>query len=1048
MRKTTTFCLSVLFLLLCGFARGQGSYNSTSWKFSNPKQFGFTVFDVNYFDNNNVMAVGAGGGIAKSTDGGKNWTYGIFTFPTPAGVTTTSNFTDVHYITSTVAYASGSNGCLAKTTDGGATWSLVLSPLYANQKNINSVWFLNKDTGYIGGQFNTPDSLPKLYFTKNGGATWDSLNAPLGGKTRVGYINNPNLAPILLDVTAKAKEIMHIEFSSPNNGYIIGSGSPLFPTIPAASSTTCLPTGGTTVTGSQSASLVWKFSNGTLTDYSVSKEKLGYSGINTNTVTCTTLYGSVTAQTQVFKALGIISDSSIVLMSFNNNIVIKINTGTNDSTLNLAVPGLYEKGKYQLLNFPFPPTGGPQAGPAIPPTQVLLASNPYQMRKASNGKLYAPANNGFLWTSVDTGRTWRQENSFVANTNFSSFGSWAIDIAPNGKFLILGSMGAESDSIAGGSMTSNYTVTAPQGSYNKIDFVDCNTAIAAGGGFITRTLDGGKTWIDNNRPDFTASFYSITGISYPNTSKAYFSVSNGFIYRSDNPTASQAAFIIDPLYSNSSYQMNDIVAIGNDTAYALGYASSLPTASRKSTIFRTYNNGVTWTPIDIVVTTTAPAFTAPTLSQLSFPSRNVGYAAGSRNGIYKTSDGGSTWTSINPFPALNQFPTGFPNTAITYTEIQALDDNTVFAVGNMFTNTGVRRVYRSTDGGASWVDITGNIPAALPVGNLTGLLFHDINNGYVIAGNSILKTSDGGVTWILDPSPASMIFQSMGFAPRTVPSGIPAQNRKVFVVGTGVQYTGLIMEYGNGQNINVNSTEALTGSCSNATQGVINITASGGLPPYTYSIDGVNFQTSNVFSGLTPGVKTITIKDAFCGILTKQVTVDVVQASVASAGPDKTIVEGGSVVLSGSADPGVASILWSPAASLNTATALTPKATPAATTVYTLVVTNVNGCTTTDQATVTVLPSCIKIMGAFTPNGDGMNDKWLVTSSSACFTQIKVTVFNRYGSVVYSDENYQNNWTGTYKGNNVPDGTYYYGIEYRLIDGRTIFLKGDVTILR
>jgi hypothetical protein len=80
--------MTIALVLFMNAANSQGSFNSSSWRFSNPKQFGFTVLDVDYFDNNNVIAVGNDGGIAKSTDGGKNWTYGIFTYTTPAGFQT------------------------------------------------------------------------------------------------------------------------------------------------------------------------------------------------------------------------------------------------------------------------------------------------------------------------------------------------------------------------------------------------------------------------------------------------------------------------------------------------------------------------------------------------------------------------------------------------------------------------------------------------------------------------------------------------------------------------------------------------------------------------------------------------------------------------------------------------------------------------------------------------------------------------------------------------------------------------------------------------
>lgn len=1125
MRKKFTICFIMVLTMLgvSTLSQGQGFYNTVKWKFSNPKQFGFTVLDVDYFDNNNVIAVGGNGGIAKSTDAGKNWQYGPFTFINAAGLQTASNFSDVHYITANIAYAVGDRGCMAKTTDGGLNWSFVNTPLFVNTKNINTVWFLNKDTGYIGGQFNTPDSLPKLYITKNGGSTWDSIAAPLSnGKTRVGYINNPNIPSVLYDINAKAKEIYRIEFINDSTGYVCGSGSPLFPRVSSnAVAATCLPSTGNLTTGSHSAGLLWKIKNGVITDYSLSKERMGYSGINTNTVTCTTGYGSVNAQSQTYRAMSIISDSVVVLMSFNNNAVVRVNTGTSDSTENLAIPGVYEKGKFFTLNYPFPPTGGPNAGPPIPNPQVLLASNPYQIKKAASGKLYAGGNFGRVWTSIDTGRNWIQERSYPEGTNFSAFAAWALDIAPNGRFLFMGSNGAVADSMPGGALTSNYVTVAPAGGYSKIAFADCNNGMAVGGGYITVTTDGGATWLDKNRPDFISSFYSINSVAYPSTTKSYFAVSNGVLYNSADQGTT-----LDPLFSDFNFQMNDVAAIGNDTIMLMGYSSfSIPAASRKSTLFRSVNGGVSFQAIDIAASTATPAFTAPTLSQMSFANHLVGYVAGSRNGVYKTTDGGTTWTSINPFPALNQFPTGFPNTAITYTEIFALDANTVFVVGNMFTNTGIKRVYKTTDGGATWADITGNIPAIFPVGNITGVLFHDANNGYIIIGSTLIKTTDGGTNWAMDISPTGLIFQTLAFAPAKVPAGITMANRKLFATGFGINSSG-IMEYGNPANITVNATETIVNAtCTNPSGGSITLNATGAIAPYTYSINGGTFQTSNIFNGLTQGVKTITIKDAFCGTLTKTITVGftdnltvtaapadtsvcagapvqfrttssaatyawspaaglsnaaisnpiaIVNSNstytvtatlntcvktatvnitirpnpVVTAGPDKTIVDGADVMLQGSATGNTVSVLWSPAATLTGANTFTPTAKPSVTTTYTMTVNNSQGCTSTDNATVTVIPYCVKVMNAFTPNGDAINDRWLVTNGAACTNQVMVKVFNRYGSEVYTNDNYQNNWDGTYKGKAIPDGTYYYVISFRLISGRIVSAKGDVTILR
>jgi gliding motility-associated-like protein len=86
-------------------------------------------------------------------------------------------------------------------------------------------------------------------------------------------------------------------------------------------------------------------------------------------------------------------------------------------------------------------------------------------------------------------------------------------------------------------------------------------------------------------------------------------------------------------------------------------------------------------------------------------------------------------------------------------------------------------------------------------------------------------------------------------------------------------------------------------------------------------------------------------------------------------------------------------------------------------------------------------------MDAFTPNGDGINDRWLITNGN-CLTSAKAQVFNRYGAKVFESNDYKNDWDGTYNGKPLPDGTYYYKIYFKLVSGKEVFLTGDVTILR
>ncbi|MFN0049145.1 MAG: tandem-95 repeat protein, partial [Cytophagales bacterium] len=70
----------------------------------------------------------------------------------------------------------------------------------------------------------------------------------------------------------------------------------------------------------------------------------------------------------------------------------------------------------------------------------------------------------------------------------------------------------------------------------------------------------------------------------------------------------------------------------------------------------------------------------------------------------------------------------------------------------------------------------------------------------------------------------------------------------------------------------------------------------------------------------------------------------------------------------------------------------------------------------------------------FSPNGDGSNDLWQI-KSPADSPKTSVVVYNRWGNLVYKSDEYQNDWNGKANqglkiGEGVPDGTYYYVVDF------------------
>lgn len=111
---------------------------------------------------------------------------------------------------------------------------------------------------------------------------------------------------------------------------------------------------------------------------------------------------------------------------------------------------------------------------------------------------------------------------------------------------------------------------------------------------------------------------------------------------------------------------------------------------------------------------------------------------------------------------------------------------------------------------------------------------------------------------------------------------------------------------------------------------------------------------------------TVTVTDDEGCTATATVEVFVESAPVADAGADVSIGDcpGQSTTLDASASTGKnITYSWSPAASLSDATIANPVASPAATTTYTLTITDEFGCTSTDQVTVTVDPAPVADAG-------------------------------------------------------------------------------------
>jgi len=170
--------------------------------------------------------------------------------------------------------------------------------------------------------------------------------------------------------------------------------------------------------------------------------------------------------------------------------------------------------------------------------------------------------------------------------------------------------------------------------------------------------------------------------------------------------------------------------------------------------------------------------------------------------------------------------------------------------------------------------------------------------------------------------------------------------------------------------------------------------------------------------------------------------------AIAYAGPDLLMYTGTSVTLTATQSANNQSYQWTPPSFLSNPNSYTTLAAPtgSANVTYYLKVISVDGCVAYDTILIKIQNVNFNIPNAFSPNGDGINDKWEVPLLIA-FPTAKIQIFNRYGQVVFSGNGGSNfvYWDGTHNGKLVPVGVYYYVIDIGQGFSRR---QGWVTVIR
>ena len=317
-----------------------------------------------------------------------------------------------------------------------------------------------------------------------------------------------------------------------------------------------------------------------------------------------------------------------------------------------------------------------------------------------------------IYRSTNSGDSW----SLISSQIFTGLGEMVL--LPNGTVIGVSLAGDGWRSTDGGF---NWTRTLIgkgdlPASWNVSFFDDQVGAIVGQGGYIFKTTDGGLTWTALNSGIGGVEFLDLEMFD-DNTGLAV--GGNGYFLRTINGGSH---------WDVGRLQVTGVILFRDETLHAVSLVAPdfAAAAGNDGVVYKSFDRGVTWQSIGY-----------PNLSgeldimDVKFITPELGYIVGTRPGIatnlFKTTDGGATWTQLN----INAG--------------QAVDF--VDANHGWVVNAGGLG-YRTTNGGATWTQFL--LPNQGFSPTINRMDFVNQNVGWAVGWfGYAARTSDGGVTWQL-----------------------------------------------------------------------------------------------------------------------------------------------------------------------------------------------------------------------------------------------------------------------------------------------------------
>lgn len=235
--------------------------------------------------------------------------------------------------------------------------------------------------------------------------------------------------------------------------------------------------------------------------------------------------------------------------------------------------------------------------------------------------------------------------------------------------------------------------------------------------------------------------------------------------------------------------------------------------------------------------------------------------------------------------------------------------------------------------------------------------------------------------------------------------------------------------------------------------------ASGGTPPFIYSVDGEIFQGSSLFDSLDAGEGyDLLIQDANGCLLEQEFVKPVLYDPMFYLSEAIEVLKGEQHELMlelNFPESLLGSVIWAPETHLSCTDCLNPVHTAIDGGVYFVQVTDIFGCKTFSSIDISIKEQIDYFVPTiFSPDGDQVNDYFMPFFNENHVKQVLLfQVFNRWGGMMHEAKNFLPNterlgWDGNLGGRPVNSGVYVYLVKVRLRDGREMTLTGDIVLMR